>query len=112
MTEEVLERPIVRQIVRLECAMERTAKKGDGVLGFEKGKGSPCIFHHTDRNMTTVVHGDDFTILGHEEDLDWLRTQIVERFEVKFNARLGPEEKDDKISKSPKPSGTMGRRRH
>ena len=42
------------------------------------------------------MHGDDFTILGDTEQLDWFRNKIADRFEVKFRGRLGPETKDDK----------------
>ena len=34
--------------------------------------------------LRAVVHGDDFTILGYEEDLDWFRRMISEEHEVKF----------------------------
>ena len=54
------------------------------------------MFHHGKRNLTLVVHGDDFTILGHSVDLDWFRGKIVKAFEVKFKARPGPEDGDDK----------------
>ena len=65
-------------------------------IGFTTGRSSPCIFHHKDRDVRAVVHGDDFTILGHESELDWFRKKIAERFEVKFRGRLGPTPKDDK----------------
>jgi hypothetical protein len=42
------------------------------------------------------VHGDDFTMLGWEEDLDWFRKQIQERFEVKVKGRIGPGKEDEK----------------
>ena len=38
-----------------------------------------------------MVHGDDFTLLGSEESLDWFREQIQSRYEVKLRGRLGPE---------------------
>ena len=57
---------------------------------FTRGIGSHCVFHSTDRNMTIVVHGDDFTVLGHAMDLDWFRSKITGAFEAKFRARLGP----------------------
>ena len=37
--------------------------------GFKRGHGSPCVFAHLVKNLTIVVHGDDFTVLGHENDL-------------------------------------------
>ena len=65
-------------------------------IGFVRGKSTPCIFRHEERLSFVVVHGDDFTVLGDEKQLDWFREQIARRFEVKFRGRLGPEEKDDK----------------
>ena len=65
-------------------------------VGFKRGKSSPCVFHHPARNVRAVIHGDDFTILGNAQDLDWFRRCIGERYEVKYRGRLGPEEGDDK----------------
>lgn len=65
-------------------------------IGFVRGRATPCAFWHEGRDVRVVVHGDDFTVLGDEEQLDWFRTKIAERFEVKFRARLGPGERDDK----------------
>ena len=46
--------------------------------------------------LRTVIHGDDITVLGTGESLDWFRKRIKEKFEVKFRARLGPDKEDDK----------------
>ena len=43
-----------------------------------------------------MVHGDDFTVLGYEEDLDWFRRVISDKYEFKFRGRMGPGEGDDK----------------
>ena len=43
-----------------------------------------------------MVHGDDFTNLGYEENLDWFRRQISDKYEVKFRGRIGPGDQDDK----------------
>ena len=53
-------------------------------IGFKSGIASPCVFKHDGRDMKAVVHGDDFTIIGRSQDLDWLRQKISTRFEVKF----------------------------
>ena len=50
----------------------------------------------TARNIRVVVHGDDFTLLGYEESLDWFIEQLKKKFEYKHRRRLGPEDKDDK----------------
>ena len=34
--------------------------------------------------------------MGNEVELDWFRERIQSKFEVKFRARLGPEDKYDK----------------
>ena len=51
------------------------------------------------RNIRAVIHDDDFTLLALEEELDWFRVRIAERFEFKFKERLGPGRKDDKSFK-------------
>ena len=61
-------------------------------IGFINGKSTPCVFYHKEKELRIVAHGDDFTVLGHEESLDWFRQKISEKFEVKFRGRLGPEE--------------------
>ena len=65
-------------------------------VGFVSGRASPCVFYHAERGIRLVVHGDDFTVLGYEEGLDWFRRAISEKYEVKFRGRLGPDEGDDK----------------
>ena len=68
-------------------------------IGFTQGKSTPCMFYHKERKLRVVVHGDDFTILGHEEDLDWFRERIQTEFEVTFRGRIGPSPKDTKSIK-------------
>jgi len=65
-------------------------------IGFEAGKSSPCLFNHQSKKLRVVVYGDDFTVLAKAKELDWFRDMIKSRFEVKFRARLGPGEQDDK----------------
>ena len=67
-------------------------------LGFRRGNFSPSAVFHGERQLRVVVHGDDFTILGDELELDWRRRAISGRYEVKFRGRIGPGEKDDKVS--------------
>ena len=40
------------------------------------------MFHY-EMNLRLVVHGDDFTALGWEVQLDWYREQVTRRFESK-----------------------------
>ena len=64
--------------------------------GFTQGKSTPCMFYHRERNLRVVVHGDDFTILGYEKELDWFRVVIQEGFEVAMRGRIGPGLRDSK----------------
>jgi hypothetical protein len=60
--------------------------------GFKTGRASPCVLWIEARDTRVVVHGDDFTVLGFKDDLDWFRGEIQKKFEVKLRGRLGPEE--------------------
>ena len=42
------------------------------------------------------MHGDDFTILGWQEQLEWFWNRIKERFECKHRGRIGPGDQDNK----------------
>ena len=65
-------------------------------IGFRRGKSTPCVFWHKERQLRAVIHGDDFTLLGNEVELDWFRDNIQRKFEVKIRGRLGPEANDQK----------------
>ena len=58
-------------------------------MGFRTGVSNPCIFHHEERDLMIVVHGDDFTTLGLDEDIDWFEGKLQESFEIKIRGRLG-----------------------
>ena len=53
-------------------------------------------FYHEGRDLSCVVHGDDFTFSGLDEDLDWIQDLMQSWFEIKVRARLGPDAGDDK----------------
>ena len=54
------------------------------------------VFWHAERDLACVVHGDDFTLGGDDEDLDWIEKLMKEWYEVKVRARLGGDQRDDK----------------
>ena len=58
-------------------------------MGFECGRASGCCFWHRSRNIRCVVHGDDFTFTGYDEDLDWLQVAMGNVFLHKVCGRLG-----------------------
>ena len=52
-------------------------------IGFEQGEASPCVFVHKGRNISTSVHGDDFTSVGPKVELDWLEAQLENKYELR-----------------------------
>ena len=63
-------------------------------LGFKQGLASPCVFYHPARDISTVVHGDDFTSLATESELLWLRDSLAKLFLIKDRGILGPDPHD------------------
>jgi hypothetical protein len=68
---------------------EDTNRHALETMGFTSGRAPPCIFHQYERDITTVVHGDDFTSLGSDANLDWLEKELATFFELKIRGRLG-----------------------
>ena len=51
--------------------------------GFKRGASCPCIFRQSSRPLWVVVHGDDFVMLGSDEQMNWLRGRCCPRTSVK-----------------------------
>ena len=49
-------------------------------IGFKTGEGCSCNFAYGTRQLSLIVHGDDFTASGSDADLAWLETKFVEKF--------------------------------
>ena len=62
--------------------------------GFVAGVSNPCVMYHPERGIRAVAHGDDFTVAGKLEDLNWFKERISGRVEVKRKARLGGGERE------------------
>ena len=59
--------------------------------GFKRGVGHPSVFWHEARDLVTLVHGDDYVTSGHDEHLDWLKTQLEASYEIQTQKLgLGP----------------------
>ena len=56
--------------------------------GFHHGKTSPCIFYNPGNDIRCVIYGDEFTLLGSDQNLNWFRTQIQQRYQVSIGGRL------------------------
>ena len=52
------------------------------------------MFYHPERDLSLVVHGDDFTFCGLEEDLHWIKDLMGSWFEIKVRGVLGSDEGD------------------
>ena len=57
--------------------------------GFRRGGGCPVLFYHPKRDLSVVVHGDDFVPCGFDQDLKWAAQYIAKCFEVQLRAVLG-----------------------
>ena len=65
-----------------------------GKAGFLRGAASPVSFFNANRMLWCIVHGDDFTFTGYDEDLDYA-TEIMEAaYELKVRGRLGNDARD------------------
>eukprot|EP00973_Karenia_brevis_P009450 1275462-Karenia_brevis.AAC.1 len=64
--------------------------------GFSRGVSCGVVFYYEKRDLCLVVHGDDLTFCGLEEDLKWVKGLMKSWLEIKVRAVLGPEKKDDK----------------
>ena len=64
------------------------ASKLEG-CGFIRGSACGVVSYHPSRDISCVVHGDDFTLCACEEDLFWIRELMKSWFEIKVRAVLG-----------------------
>jgi hypothetical protein len=64
--------------------------------GFVRGKASPVSFYDASRDVSCLVHGDDFTFVGDEKGLNHIEGKMKSWYELKVKARLGPDPGDDK----------------
>lgn len=57
--------------------------------GFAKGASSPFNFHMSQRQLHSIVHGDDFTTIGPETGLKWCEQLLNQRHGCKHKL-FGP----------------------
>ena len=50
--------------------------------GFIRGDATPVAFTHKARDISCVVHGDDFTFLGYGKDLRLMQERMEEWYEL------------------------------
>jgi hypothetical protein len=54
------------------------------------------VLRHSERQITTSVHGDDFTSSGPADALDWLERSLAAHYELTIAPRMGPGPNDAK----------------
>eukprot|EP00400_MALV-I_sp_L67-5_P000321 gene321-biopygen669 len=50
---------------------------------------SPCVFHHKERDIRVVVHGDDFTFLGPPSQMNWVAKEMATHVQMRIPGRIG-----------------------
>eukprot|EP00973_Karenia_brevis_P038893 5369696-Karenia_brevis.AAC.1 len=55
------------------AAWEKCDAEKFSSVAFSGGVSCGVVFHHPKRDWSLVIHGDDFTFCGLEEDLRWIR---------------------------------------
>ena len=69
------------------------ATKLEGI-GFVRGISASTVFYNAANKLRCVVHGDDFTFLGFEEDLLQVAANMKEWYELKIRGIVGGESDD------------------
>ena len=62
-----------------------------------RGRASPRVYYHAKKQIRLVMHGDDITTLGYDEDLERFRAELHKSLDIKTCGRFGPG-KDDQNS--------------
>ena len=57
--------------------------------GFIRGVANPCLFRHNKKDICLTVHGDDFVAVGNDDDLELVKSILMERYKLKTEV-LGP----------------------
>ena len=68
--------------------------------GFVPGIASKCTFFHSARKIRIVVHEDDFVIEGGQEDSDWTKGVLANKYLVKVRSILGRSVKTTRLPTS------------
>ena len=64
--------------------------------GYVQGKANPCLFWHPKRDISVMVHGDDFVAVGTESDLRSTRATLENKYKIKVETLgKGPGCKDE-----------------
>ena len=60
---------------------------------FKQSRYNPAMYYHPERNIRTLVHGDDFVTVARRKEAKWLKELLESRFEIKTKViGTGPDE--------------------
>ena len=51
--------------------------------GFKPGKASPVTFYNESRDMSAIMHGDDFVVAAERKDAEWLVSAMSKKYSIK-----------------------------
>ena len=51
--------------------------------GYVQGRASPCLFHHPEKQVSIMVHGDDFIAVGNPENIQHTEDILREKYNIK-----------------------------
>lgn len=68
---------------------ENTCNECREAIGFRRGVANPCCFFHAERDLSLVVHGNDFTTRGTRSNLVGFEESLAQHFEIKIRGHLG-----------------------
>ena len=68
-----------------DAALNWALEYGDTLrkAGYEQGKSNPCLFHHKKKDVSIMVHGDDFVAVGPNQHLDHVKQTLGEKYKIK-----------------------------
>ena len=62
------------------AAWQKEAAKHLIEIGCHRETFSPCLFHHRERKLMLMVHGDDYAAAGPRSQVNWLSKALEKRF--------------------------------
>ncbi|CAE6971968.1 unnamed protein product [Symbiodinium sp. CCMP2592] len=67
---------------------EHAIKKVMTDLGFKQGVSNPCLYFHPEHGLRCNVHGDDFTVVGGYNKLQWLIESLQKAWTIEVRGIL------------------------
>ena len=80
-------------------------------VGFTRGTSCGVVFYHKERDIRAVIHGDDFTMLASNGQLDWFQ-ENQEQVRNKGKRKTGTPDQRPEVNQDTQQSGHMDRKRN